>query len=103
MHILKTAEENVLLSSIEVECENVLSSSIEMECENVPTEEFDDLEEMSFDDIGTLQEDALEYISGYIIRKLKLEEYECHEISYTWIDQISKGHLKNHQWNSLKT
>ena len=65
-------------------------------------EEFSDLVETSFDDIGILQEDALEYISGYIIRKLNLEEYESHESSFTWVDQLSKGSLKNHQTVSLK-
>ena len=54
----------------------------------------EDLNESNFDDIGIFQEDALEYISGYIIRKLNLEEYECHENSYTWVDQVSKGSLK---------
>lgn len=66
---------------------------IDVECDEIPTEEFDDLDGTSFDAIGTLQVDALEYISGYIIRKLKLEGYECHESSNTWVDQISKGNL----------
>ena len=57
-------------------------------------EEFSDLVEISFDDIGILQEDALEYMSGYIIRKLNLEEYESHESSFTWVDQVSKGLLE---------
>ena len=58
--------------------------------------------ETSFDDKGFLQEDALEYISGYIIRKLNLEEYEAHESSFTWVDPVSKGSLKNHQIVSSK-
>lgn len=43
--------------------------------------------------IGALEEDALEYISGYIIRKLNLQEYQCHENTHTWVDQVSKGYL----------
>lgn len=44
-------------------------------------------------DCGILQEDALEYISGYIIKKLNLEEYKSCENSFTWVDQVSKGFL----------
>lgn len=57
------------------------------------SDELDDLQCENFDDIGTLQTDALEYISGYIIRKLRLEEYKCEENSQTWVDQLSKGSL----------
>ena len=59
-----------------------------------PEEERLDLDETDLDDIGILQEDALKYIAGYIIRKLNLEEYECHQDSYTWVDLVSKGYLK---------
>lgn len=53
-----------------------------------------DLDGSNFHDIGTLKEDALEYISGYIIRKLNLKGFECQENSFTWVDQVSKGYLK---------
>ena len=66
-------------------------------------EEFSDLVETSVDDIGILQEDALEYISGYIIRNLNLEEYESHESSFTWVDQVSKGYLKKASNSFLET
>lgn len=36
--------------------------------------EVNNLDVTSFDDIGILKEDALKYISGYIIRKLNIEE-----------------------------
>lgn len=38
-------------------------------------------------DCGALHEDALEYISDYIIKKLKLEEFKNSENSFTWVDQ----------------
>lgn len=47
-----------------------------------------------FGHIDILQEDALEYIAGYIIRKQNLAEYECDQNSYTRVDQVSKGFLK---------
>lgn len=53
-----------------------------------------DLYDSNLDDIGILQDDALEYIAGYIIRKLNLVEYECNQDSNTWVDQVSKGFLK---------
>lgn len=49
---------------------------------------------MDFDEIGLLQEDALEYIAGYMIRKLNLKEDQCHENTFSWVHQLSKGHLK---------
>ena len=35
-------------------------------------EEDNDLDDSDLDDIGILQEDTLEYIAGYVIRKLNL-------------------------------
>ena len=29
-----------------------------------------------------------------MIRKLNLVEYECHQYSYKWVDQVAKGYLK---------
>ena len=72
-------------------------SGVVLECNDIntePDEEHLDLDESDLDDIGILQEDALEYIAGYMIRKLNLVEYECHQDSYTWVDQVSKGYLK---------
>lgn len=77
--------------------ESVMSLEIEIlnEFESEDLEEFrNDLNKTNLEDIGTLQEDALEYISGYIIRKLNLTEYQCSQNSCTWVDQISKGFLK---------
>lgn len=58
------------------------------------TENYDDLDEANVDDIGVLQEDALEYVAGYIIRKHNLEEFEHCRSSFSWVDQVSKGFLK---------
>uniref|UniRef100_Q7M4J6 P element homolog (Lu-P1 element) n=1 Tax=Lucilia cuprina TaxID=7375 RepID=Q7M4J6_LUCCU len=77
-----------------------VSEEIHLDCQapisiHAPTEEqFLDLDETDLDDIGILQEDALEYISGYIIRKHNLEEYQCRENTFTWVDEVSKGSLK---------
>lgn len=64
--------------------------------EEVPEPEI--IQELSTDDIDDgdiLRDDALEYVSGYIIRKCDLEEYKCRESStFTWVDQVSKGFLK---------
>lgn len=49
-----------------------------------------DLREEDFVDNGILEDDAIEYISGYLIRKLNLPEYESHENTFTW---VSKGYL----------
>lgn len=38
-----------------------------------------EFDESNFEDIGELEEDALEYISGYLIRKLNLQEYQSKE------------------------
>lgn len=62
--------------------------------DEVQEESLDDLKETNFNDSDTLKDDALEYIAGYIIRKLNLLEYESDESSYTWVDQVSKGFLK---------
>lgn len=40
-----------------------------------------------------LHEDALEYIAGYIVRKLGLTEYVSNEPTFTWIDKLSRGAL----------
>lgn len=53
-----------------------------------------DLDKTDLDDIGFLHEDALEYIAGYMIKKLNLEKEQCHSNSSTWVDQVSKGSLK---------
>lgn len=50
-------------------------------------------ENEDFQDLGTLKEDALEYIAGYIIQKLNLDEYLCRENFSTRVDQISKKNL----------
>lgn len=59
-----------------------------------------ELETDRFHDFGILQDDALEYIAGYMIRKMNLEEYQCEEYSFSWVDQVSKGYLKNRLLNS---
>lgn len=56
---------------------------IDLEDQENQIDILEDLNVSGFSDIGALQEDALEYISGYIIRKLNLEEHECHENSLT--------------------
>lgn len=53
-----------------------------------------EFDESNFEDIGELEEDALEYISGYLIRKLNLQEYQSKENSFTWVDEVAKGALK---------
>lgn len=67
---------------------------VEEETDIFEEETLDDLDKLSFGDISTPQEDALEYIAGYVIRKLNLVEYECKQQSFTWVDQLSKGYLK---------
>lgn len=57
-------------------------------------EVIDALDTSQPDDCGFLEEDALEYISGYMLRKLRLEEHTSSESSFTWVDQVSKGYLK---------
>lgn len=61
---------------------------------------------VNVDDTGILQEDALEYLAGYIIRKQHLHEHEDSNIaSFTWVDQVSKGFLKKpsaHFLNGVK-
>ena len=57
-------------------------------------EEDNDLHDSDLDDIGILHGDALEHIAGYVIRKINLVEYECHQDSYTRVDHMSKGYLK---------
>lgn len=73
--------------------EESVTDLVEEDDELSESGELDDLQCENFDDIGRLQTDALEYISGYIIRKLRLEEYKCEENSQTWVDQLSKGSL----------
>lgn len=59
------------------------------------TEETNELELMFHNDLDSFQEDALEYVAGYIIRKLRLTNSKCvNNEGYTWIDQLSKGGLK---------
>lgn len=55
------------------------------------------------DDCGVLQEDALEYIAGYIIKKLKLDQYRSTENSFTWVDEVSKGFLNKPAPNFLNS
>uniref|UniRef100_Q7M4J7 P element homolog (Lu-P2 element) n=1 Tax=Lucilia cuprina TaxID=7375 RepID=Q7M4J7_LUCCU len=89
---LSTSDTNVSF----IESETKLSNEpLELEeiSEEPLTNVLDDLDGSNFDDMGTLQVDALEYIAGYTIRKLKLREYESQKNSYTWVDQVSKGML----------
>lgn len=44
--------------------------------EEIDPNEMADLREEDFVDNGILEDDAIEYISGYLIRKLNLPEYE---------------------------
>ncbi|KAI8116210.1 Transposable element P transposase [Lucilia cuprina] len=89
---LSTSDTNVSF----IESETKLSNE-QLELEEISekplTNVLDDLDGSNFDDMGTLQVDALEYIAGYFIRKLKLREYESKENSYTWVDLVSKGML----------
>lgn len=73
-------------------CDNDRDQSVEMD--DVEVDEA--LSAVNLDsDAGILQEDALQYIAEYIIRKQHLLEYEDHSNStFTWVDQISKGFLK---------
>lgn len=34
------------------------------------------------------------HITGYLIRKLNLQEYQSKENSFTWVDEVAKGALK---------
>ncbi|XP_050518939.1 short stature homeobox protein-like [Diabrotica virgifera virgifera] len=45
------------------------------------------------EELNQLQYDALEYVSGYICKKLDLPEI-TDTSTYTWIDQVSEGGLK---------
>lgn len=65
----------------------------EMVEEEIDPNEMADLREEDFVDNGILEDDAIEYISGYLIRKLNLPEYESHENTFTWVYLISKGYL----------
>lgn len=40
-------------------------------------------------DIDQFHEDAVEYLAGYLIRKLKLKDEESTEANFTWVDQVS--------------
>ena len=40
-----------------------------------------------------LQEDALEYICGYILKKLNISERSSTSSNYTWVDHLSEGGL----------
>lgn len=65
----------------------------------------DELHTEDMDDGDILRDDALEFLSGYIIRKRHLEEYESSENTFTWVDQVSKGYLKKpstHFVNKIK-
>lgn len=42
-----------------------------------------------------LEEDALEYIAGYVIKKLKLPVPPPDKSLFTWVDQLSEGGLIN--------
>lgn len=80
--------------NISVDPTNIKNTSeVENNAENTPMD-LEGLETDHFHDFGILQDDALEYIAGYIIRKLNLEEYQSHEYSFSWVDQVSKGYLK---------
>lgn len=56
------------------------------------------------DELDCFHEDALEYVGGYIIQKLKLCGYESenNQEGYTWVDEVSKGGLKKPSANFLK-
>lgn len=85
------------------QCQNMIETGSEMillESEDLGFEEavpscstFNDAAS-NFEDIDDLQEDALEYIAGYIIQKQNLTEFQCNQNSFTWVDEISKGFLK---------
>lgn len=44
-------------------------------------------------DISGLHEDALEYIAGFVVRKLGLAQYGANEPTFTWVDEVSRGAL----------
>ncbi|GBP17657.1 Transposable element P transposase, partial [Eumeta japonica] len=56
--------------------------------------EFGDFDEAYLNDAGTLADDALEYLVGYTIHRLKLQEYESHSNSSSWVDQVATCSLK---------
>lgn len=62
-------------------------------------EEFHDGQCMYLDDTDNFQDDALEYVAGYIIRKTHLENCESNLNTFTWVNQKSNGSLKNHLMN----
>lgn len=45
-------------------------------------------------DVTELEDDAIEYLAGYLIKKLKINKHVSEDSSYTWVDQISEGGLK---------
>lgn len=49
----------------------------------VEVDVIDGLNTSGFDDVGILEEDALEHIAGYIIHKKNLQEYLCHQTTFT--------------------
>lgn len=53
-----------------------------------------DLEQEDFSACySEFEEDAIEYIAGYIIKKLKLQISTPDESVFTWVDQVSEGGL----------
>ncbi|XP_073816400.1 uncharacterized protein [Musca autumnalis] len=63
---------------------------------------FEDVQREPVEDVGQLQGDALEKMAGYVIWKLNLNEYEDHEKTGSWVDQISLGFLKKPNQEFLK-
>lgn len=70
-----------------VECNN--------EVEESSTENVDDIVNCSYlNEINEFEEDAIEYIGGYLIKKLHLNNFKSNELTYTFVDQISEGGLQ---------
>lgn len=68
--------------------------------DEVVSEEFTFCNELAFpnetpqeEEFDSLHEDALEYIAGFIVRKLGLTEHVSNEPTYTWVDEVSRGGL----------
>ncbi|KNC34133.1 hypothetical protein FF38_08306 [Lucilia cuprina] len=83
------------------------SEEIDEGLENEIEKQADELTSVIENDFDCFEDDALEYVAGYIIQKLKLKnsESENNEEGFTWVNQISKGGLKKPNiafFNNLK-
>lgn len=85
---------NTLIDELIEFCPENLDDLIEFCPETTEEIEFGDINETYLNDSGTLVDDALEYIAGYIIQKLNLQEYESHLNTFSWVDQVSTCSLK---------